>query len=929
MRQFELMFNALLEMSPMGVGFARDGVTVDANQVYLDIFGYDDLNEIRNSPLLNMIAPQCRSEMANRVSRRAEGGAVDSTYQTLGLRKDGSIFPLLISAKRIETSGGPLTLAFFVDLSEQIRNEVKYRTLFDTTRDAVMLLDENGFFDCNPATLEIFGCNSRDCFISKHPADLSPPQQPCGTNSKSLAKQYIAKAFETGSLHFDWVHRRADTGADFPAEVLLSYMELDGKKVLQASVRDISQRKQIESKLEKSAEKLRTLFEMSPVGIARNAMDGTFVEANQAFLKIVGYTIEELNRLSYWDLTPVSYTEQEAKQLESLRSRAQYDHYEKEYINSHGQLVPVCLNGVQIAGEDGKKYIWSIVEDISVRKRTDRELRIAATAFEADVGIIVTDANSIILKVNRAFSQQSGYSAEEAIGQTPRLFQSGRHGRDFYSAMWESINFTGSWQGEIWDRRKSGEVYPKWLTISAIKDETGAVTHYVGTQTDISDRKEWESTIQNLAFYDPLTQLPNRRLLQDRLHHAFTSSERSGNYGALLFIDLDNFKEINDAFGHGTGDLLLQQVAQRLAAAVREGDTVARMGGDEFVVMLEELSDEELDAASQIEVVGEKILDTLNRPYHLGNHELFNSPSIGVALFKGNQQSLDELFKQADIAMYQAKRAGRNTIRFFDPQMQDSINARTALESELRNAIKRQQLRLFYQIQVDSSKRAIGAEALIRWIHPERGMVSPAQFIPLAEEGGLIIPIGKWVIETACAQLQQWQQNEQTRNLVLSVNVSAKQFRQADFMAHVTDTIQYYGISPNLLKIELTEGMLLDKVEETITIMNELKEIGISLSLDDFGTGYSSLQYLKRLPLNQLKIDQSFVRDIETDSNDQAIVRTIIAMAHSLNLDVIAEGVETEQQRQFLLDSGCSHYQGYLFSKPVPIDQFVAYLMKN
>ena len=440
------------------------------------------------------------------------------------------------------------------------------------------------------------------------------------------------------------------------------------------------------------------------------------------------------------------------------------------------------------------------------------------------------------------------------------------------------------------------------------------------------EKEKRAKELNNLAFYDPLTGLPNRRLLMDRLHQAFASSARSGQEGALLFINLDNFKDINDILGHDIGDLLLQQTAQRLESCLREGDTVARLGGDEFVVILEDLRRQPIEAATQTKAVGEKILAALGQPCQLATHEYHSTASIGATLFSDRHKTAEELLQRADIAMYQAKKAGHNTLRFFNPKMQDVINARAALEGDLRKALESHQFHLYYQIQVDSSHHPLGAEALIRWIHPERGMVSPAQFIPLAEETGLILPIGQWVLETACIQIKTWEQDVLTRDLVLSVNVSAKQFHQVDFVTQVKDAVQRHTINPKRLKLELTESMLLENIEDTIATMNALHEIGILFSLDDFGTGYSSLQYLKRLPLDQLKIDQSFICDIATNSSDKAIVRAIIAMAHSLDLDVIAEGVETEEQRQILLKKECTHYQGYLFSKPVPIEQFEALL---
>ena len=561
-------------------------------------------------------------------------------------------------------------------------------------------------------------------------------------------------------------------------------------------------------------------------------------------------------------------------------------------------------------------------------KVSEKNLRIAATAFESQEGMVVTDANTVILRVNQAFTKITGYSAEEAIGQTPKLLRSERQDKAFYSAMWKSINNTGSWQGEIWNQRKNGEVYPEHLTITAVKDASGIVSNYVASLTDITMSKAASEKINSLAYFDPLTQLPNRRLLLDRIGHALATSVRSSQCCALLFLDLDHFKIINDTLGYEVGELLLQQVATRLTDGLRESDTVARLGGDEFVVLLEGLSEHGIEAAAQAKDVAKKIIFALNQPYQLGAHERHSTPSIGTTVFCGHEQTSAELLKQAEIAMYQAKAAGRNTLQFFDPAMQEAITVRADMENELRKAIEHNQFQLYYQIQLGHTGQALGAEALIRWQHPERGQVSPFNFIPLAEETGLILPIGQWVLDTACAQLKTWQQNPLTQDLVLAVNVSAKQFHQEEFVEQVKAALQRHEINPARLKLELTESMLVNNISDIISKMNALSKIGIGFSLDDFGTGYSSLQYLKKLPLNQLKIDQSFVRDIVTDASDRAIVRTIITMAHSLDINVIAEGVETEEQRQYLLDNGCTHYQGYLFSKPVPIDEFEA-LLKN
>jgi diguanylate cyclase (GGDEF)-like protein len=450
----------------------------------------------------------------------------------------------------------------------------------------------------------------------------------------------------------------------------------------------------------------------------------------------------------------------------------------------------------------------------------------------------------------------------------------------------------------------------------------GASSGIIGVILDITERKRAEEQIHQLAFFDVLTHLPNRRLLLDRLQHAFAASARTRQYGAIMFLDLDHFKTLNDTKGHEIGDLLLIEVAARLTSCVRDGDTVARLGGDEFVIVLEALGAGLDQAANRAERVAEKIRDALGQPYQLKERAHHTTPSIGIAMFKGHEDSVDDLLKYADVAMYQAKTAGRNAIRFYDPETQSAIEERADLETELRLALEERQFLLYYQVQVDGRHRPLGAEVLLRWEHPQRGLVPPMQFIPLAEETGLIVPIGLWVLQTACAQLKAWQGSALTRDLTLAVNVSAKQFRQPDFVARVRRALQESGAKPSHLKLELTESMVLENVEDTIEKMRELKLLGVSFSMDDFGTGYSSLQYLKQLPLDQIKIDRSFVRDIATDTNDAAIVQTIIAMSDALGLNVIAEGVETQAQHEFLDEHGCHAFQGYLFGKPLPLAQF-------
>lgn len=479
----------------------------------------------------------------------------------------------------------------------------------------------------------------------------------------------------------------------------------------------------------------------------------------------------------------------------------------------------------------------------------------------------------------------------------------------------------GRYEEELCLQRRDGSSF--WAQLRGCKLASGNQnTGSIWVYEDISLRRAAENEINSLAFYDPLTKLPNRRLLRDRLKQALISSARNEKRGALLFIDLDNFKTLNDSLGHDIGDILLQQVAQRLTACVRKDDTVSRLGGDEFVVMLEDLSPHQEVAASQAEFVVEKILAALNKPYDFANTDHRSTASIGVTLFEDNTEGIEEQLKRADLAMYQAKAAGRNTMRFFNSAMQTAVAERAALEGSLHEAIEKEQLRLHYQAQVDGNARITGVEALLRWNHAERGMVPPNEFIPLAEETGLILPLGQWVLNTACRQLAAWAERPEMAHLSIAINVSARQFHREDFVSQVLEVIKQTGADPSLIKLELTESLLITNIEDVIEKMHALKKIGVGFSLDDFGTGYSSLSYLKRLPLDQLKIDQGFVRDILVDSDDVAISKMIVALAEGLGLSVIAEGVETEAQRALLAHQGCHAYQGYLFSRPVPLDEF-------
>ncbi len=674
--------------------------------------------------------------------------------------------------------------------------------------------------------------------------------------------------------------------------------------------------------LEASHNRYLDLYEFAPVGYLTLTAEGEIIETNLTAADLLGVERGNLLNRHFSSLISAKDSDRWHLLLKRLLDCETKQKVVELMLKRGSSYFHARLDCLLVTADDQTPLLRITLTDISESKHAEQELRIAAAAFEAQEGIMITNADNIIMRVNRAFTEITGYSAEELIGQTPRMFKSGYHDANFYDEMWKCINCTGSWQGEIWDQRKNGEIYPKRLTITAVKDSAGNVTHYVGLHADISARKASEEEIKQLAYYDPLTALPNRRLLLDRLQQALATSTRSRKYGALLFIDLDNFKSLNDHLGHDMGDILLQQVAQRLMDCVREGDTVSRQGGDEFVIMLEELSENIEEAAVKAKTIGEKIIASLNQVYQLNKHEYRSTPSIGITLFINHQHEINTLLKRADIAMYGAKAAGRNTLRFFDHDMQKSVTARAAMEADLRFALTKNQFKLYFQRQAQHDRQTVGAEMLLRWEHPKRGIVLPHEFIPLTEEIGLILPIGQWVLEAACTQLKRWENHAQTRGLQLAVNVSARQFHQPDFTEKVRALLNKFAIKTDRLKLEFTESLVFDDIDDTIAKMKILKEIGVSFSIDDFGTGYSSLKCLAQLPFDQLKIDQSFVRNIGVKPTDTVIVQTIIGMANSLGMDIIAEGVETEQQREFLEQHGCYVYQGNLIGKAMPQEEF-------
>jgi diguanylate cyclase (GGDEF)-like protein/PAS domain S-box-containing protein len=687
---------------------------------------------------------------------------------------------------------------------------------------------------------------------------------------------------------------------------------------------DITDRRNTEAELRERENRLSTLLASMGEGVVMRDAQGMLLLHNSSAEQILGLSADEMQG---WDVHGGLLT----------------------YLNEDGEPIPprqipamqAVTTGQPRAGvlgldhRDGRRrWLWTnstplfdddattpcgvvtTIADITARREDEEQLRLALTVFRNSVeAIIVTDAQERILSVNRAFSEVTGYSAEDAIGKTPRMLQSGHHDHGFYAAMWRDIQENGFWQGEVYDQRKNGTFYPSALSISVVRDKQERITHYVAVFSDITERKASEARIAYLAQHDPLTGLPNRTLLQDRLDQALAGAVRHNSRIALLFLDLDRFKTINDSLGHMIGDRLLQGVALRLSACTRDTDTISRQGGDEFLIVLTDVDGPD-DAAR----VAEKILDQLHPPFDIDGQLLATSFSIGIALYPEDGTCADSLMKNADTAMYHAKECGRNTYRFFDEVMNVNALERLHMENALRQALEQQEFSLYYQPQVNlASGRIIGVEALLRWFNGSLGGVSPGCFIPLAEECGLIVPIGRWVLHQACQQAMQWQK-QGFAPIPVAVNISALQFRRADMVTTVREALDASGLAPQLLELELTESLLMQSGPEVERTLAGLKALGVRMSIDDFGTGYSSLAYLKRFPVDCLKIDQSFVRDLIDDPDDAAIVRAVIQLGRSLRLEVIAEGTETPEQLDILRAEGCSAAQGFVFSPPLPAE---------
>jgi len=766
-----------------------------------------------------------------------------------------------------------------------------FHSIVQHATDGIVVVNLDGYvIHANPAAAALFQCRDEDF------------------DGQMFGFPIVANQ----STEIDILHHG---GAMAVAEMRVSEGQWEAQPVLIAMLRDISARKQTESALRRAKEELAALYRSAPLGVIALRSDWRVKLWNPAAEQIFGWKADEIAGSVFPDLEQLLKRDF-AGIDEMVRRGETITGKELRHVRRDGMPVDVSLSLAPLHDDAGRAAgIMCIVEDITRRMRDAEHQLLSGKIFEnTQEGILVTDADGTILTVNQAFVAVTGYSVDEALGRKPSLLNSGRHDAAFYAEMWQTLAEQGQWRGEIWNRRKSGEIYPEWINISAIHDDAGAVSHYVAIFSDITKVKENEERLRHLAHFDALTGLPNRFLFQDHVELALVQAARSGKQVAIMFLDLDRFKLINDTLGHRAGDTLLTEVGQRLAACLRAGDTLSRFGGDEFTVVLPDL-----ESGSAAATVADKFIEALSLPFHIAGKEFHITTSIGIAIYPQDGEHLDSLSRAADTAMFVAKEQGRNAYRFHAADGRDAASTRRFhLENQLRRALERGEMAVVYQPEVDVESGVItGMEALLRWDNHEFGEIQPLEFIPIAEDIGIIATLGNWILREACRQNKAWQ-DAGMPPICVSVNLSPLQLRDRRLVDAVRDILAETGLAGRWLELELTEGVLMQNLEESLLTFNALKQFGVRLSIDDFGTGYSSLGYLRQLPVDTLKIDRSFVTNIANNAEDAAISRAIVDLAHNLKLRVVAEGVESVAQLDTLREFQCCDAQGFYFSHPLP-----------
>ncbi|ULL04507.1 EAL domain-containing protein [Pseudomonas putida] len=841
------------------------------------------------------------------------------------IRADGQPLWIRNIVSMIEHGHQPVMRGLMIDISETKRtedalrlSEQKFASVFQQCPDILLIArhSDGCLLEVNEAFEEQIGL---------------PPDQVIGRTATDLdlwgvegsGPLLLQRLHQGGIRNLEMSFRRSN-GQLFTGLTSAETFELDGTPALVVAVRDISQLKETQQQLQTSEEKFAKAFHASPDGLLLSRQsDGLLLEVNEGFCRLTGYDLNPTIDQTSLDLGIWVDLNERKRLVDQLNRDGFVRDFTCHIRRSDGQirLCELSARPLPITGVD---CMLTIARDITERHLMQEKLQLAATVFENTAeGVLITDIDQRISAVNRAFSEITGYSEIEALGQTPRLLASGQHDSAFYLAMWHQLTAEGHWQGEIYNKRKNGELYPSWLTISAVRNSDREITHFVAVFADISSIKHAQAKLDYQAHHDPLTGLPNRTLFENRLQGVLTCAQVSNRQGAVLFLDLDRFKHINDSLGHPVGDLLLKGIAQRLKEQVRDVDTVARLGGDEFIILLPGLH-----RPSDASTIANKLLACFNAPFQAGEHEFFTSASIGISLYPQDGTDVSTLIRNADAAMYRSKAKGRNRVEAYTRDLTAQASERIALEHELRRAVERNEMSLCFQPKLSlKTQSLVGAEALIRWSHPTFGEVPPEHFIHLAEENGTILQLGDWVLEQACRQMQAWKQHYEPFG-PLSINLAGAQLRHPHLARRIEQLLKHYQLRAGDLQLEITENFIMSQAEEALAVLYQLKKLGVQLAIDDFGTGYSSLSYLKRLPLDILKIDKSFIRGLPDDPHDAAIARAIIALGRSMQLTIIAEGVENQAQQRFLAAEGCEQIQGYIVSLPLPPEEFAAAFLR-
>jgi diguanylate cyclase (GGDEF)-like protein/PAS domain S-box-containing protein len=866
----------------------------------------------------NALHPEDRERTLSYCRQETDAGR-DHTIDYRMYAADGRLIWVHDIVTLIEHRGAAVLRGVMIDVTEtkQIEqalrlSEQKFASVFQQCPDILVIArrEDGCLLEVNPSFEEHTGIRAADA-LGKNGTELNLWGVP------GAGPQVLQRLQRESLRNLEMLFRRQN-GELFTGLISAQQFQLADTPALVVVVRDISQVKQTQEQLQFSEEKFAKAFHASPDGLLLTRMqDGRILEVNEGFSSLTGYSNDDVANQSTIGLGLWHNPADRSAVMQRLKDTGTVRDYTAVIRAKNGELrlCEISMQGMQINGE---RCVLTIARDVTERTRTQEKLQLAATVFESTAeGVLITDTEQRITAVNRAFTEITGYSEAEALGRSPHLLASGQHDSAFYAAMWHQLDATSHWQGEICNKRKNGELYPQWLTISAVRNSEGRIAHFVGVFADITSLKRAQDKLDHQAHHDSLTGLPNRLLFENRLHAMLADGQSNSSLGAVLFLDLDRFKHINDSLGHPVGDLLLQATAQRLRSQLRDIDTVARLGGDEFIILLPGLHQ-----ADDAERVANKLLTCLSAPFQADGHEFFITASIGASLFPQDGMDVATLIKNADAAMYRSKANGRNRAELYTRDLTEQATDRIALENELRRAIERNELSLHYQPKLCLvTRQIVGAEALLRWHSPVFGNVPPERFIALAEDNGLILPIGDWVLAQACKQMGEWQQQHQPFG-PLSVNLAGAQLRQPRLVERIANLLAEHHLQPNMLQLEITENFIMNQTEEALAILHDLKKLGVLLAIDDFGTGYSSLSYLKRLPLDTLKIDQSFVRGLPEDPHDAAITRAIIALGRSMQLTVIAEGVETPEQEGFLIQEGCEQIQGFILSRAVTPDKF-------